>query len=79
MRKDKRIASLNIVNNPTGSEISIQFKDGVPAYVAKAKGNRLDISLGTASKKVAKSGAAKSKKASKKSSKKTTKKTTKKP
>jgi hypothetical protein len=79
MRKDKRIASLNIVNNPTGSEISIQFKDGVPAYIAKAKGNRLDISLGTSSKKVAKSGTSKSKKSSKKSTKKSTKKTTKKP
>ncbi len=79
MRKDKRIASLNIVNNQTGSEISIQFKDGVPAYMVKAKGNRLDISLGTAAEKVAKSGATKSKKASKKSSTKTTKKTTKKP
>ncbi len=79
MRKDKRIASLNIVNNPTGAEISIQFKDGVPAYMAKAKGNRLDIALGTDSKKVAKAGATKSKKGSKKSPKKSTKKSTKKP
>lgn len=79
MRKDKRIASLNIVNNPTGAEISIQFKDGVPAYVAKAKGNRLDIALGTDAKKVAKAGSSKGKKASKKSPKKTVKKGTKKP
>lgn len=79
MRKDKRIASLNIINNPTGTEISIQFKDGVPAYMAKAKGNRLDIALGTDAKKVAKAGAAKSKKASKKSTKKKTKKGAKKP
>lgn len=79
MRKDKRIASLNIVNNPTGAEISVQFKDGVPAYIAKAKGNRLDIALGTDSKKVAKAGGSKSKKGSKKSTKKTTKKGAKKP
>jgi len=78
MRKDKRIASLNIVNNPTGAEISVQFKDGVPAYVAKAKGSRLDIALGTDAKKVAKAGSAGSKKSSKKSTKKTTKKGTKK-
>lgn len=78
MRKDKRIASLNIVNNPSGAEISVQFKDGVPAYMAKAKGSRLDISLGTDAKKVAKAGGAGSKKTSKKSTKKTTKKTTKK-
>lgn len=80
MRKDKRIASLNIVNNPTGAEISVQFKDGVPAYMAKSKGNRLDIALGTDAKKVAKAGSSKSKKGSKKSAtKKTTKKGAKKP
>jgi PilZ domain len=73
MRKDKRIASLNIVNNPTGAEISVQFKDGVPAYMAKAKGSRLDIALGTDAKKVAKAGAS-SKKGSKKSTKKSAKK-----
>lgn len=78
MRKDKRIASLNIVNNPAGAEISVQFKDGVPAYMVKAKGSRLDIALGTDAKKVAKSGSAGSKKSSKKSTKKTTKKGTKK-
>lgn len=78
MRKDKRIASLNIVNNPSGAEISVQFKDGVPAYMAKAKGSRLDIALGTDAKKVAKSGSAGSKKTSKKSTKKTAKKGTKK-
>jgi hypothetical protein len=56
-RKDKRIASINVVNNPSGAEISIQFKDGVPAYMAKAKGDRLDIALGTeGKKKVAKAG-----------------------
>jgi len=79
MRKDKRIASLNIVNNPTGAEISIQFKDGVPAYMAKSKGNRLDIALGTDAKKVAKAGATKSKKGSKKAAKKSAKKGSKKP
>ena len=62
-RKDKRIASINVVNNPAGAEISLQFKDGVPAYIAKAKGDRLDIALGTdAKKKVAKAGSDKKKK-----------------
>lgn len=79
MRKDKRIASLNIVNSPTGAEISVQFKDGVPAYVAKAKGSRLDIALGTEAKKIAKAGSSTSKKASKKSAKKLAKKGAKKP
>ncbi|MDC3960122.1 PilZ domain-containing protein [Polyangium jinanense] len=77
-RKDKRIASVNVVNNPAGAEISLQFKDGVPAYVAKAKGDRLVISLGTDAKKtVAKAGDKKKKGALKKKvaeKKKTTKK-----
>jgi hypothetical protein len=45
-RKDKRIASIRVVNTPQGAEVSLQFKDGVPAYLAKANGNRLEIALG---------------------------------
>jgi hypothetical protein len=45
-RKDKRIASVRVVNTPQGAEVSLQFKDGVPAYLAKANGNRLEIALG---------------------------------
>jgi hypothetical protein len=65
-RKDKRIASINVINNPAGAEISIQFKDGVPAYMAKAKGDRIDIALGSASKKVAKASSSKKTAAAKK-------------
>ncbi|WP_170229102.1 PilZ domain-containing protein [Polyangium fumosum] len=80
-RKDKRIASINVVNNPAGAEISLQFKDGVPAYLAKAKGDRLDIALGTdAKKKVAKAGdKTKKKKAADKKKAAAAKKPTKKP
>jgi hypothetical protein len=54
-RKDKRIASIQVVNNPQGAEVSVQFKNGVPAYLNRAKGNRLEIVLGTEGrKKVAK-------------------------
>ncbi|WP_437727728.1 PilZ domain-containing protein [Sorangium sp. So ce861] len=45
-RKDKRIASVRVVNTPHGAEITLQFKDGVPAYKAKARGDRLEIALG---------------------------------
>ncbi|WP_165374022.1 MULTISPECIES: PilZ domain-containing protein [Sorangium] len=45
-QKDKRIASVRVVNTPHGAEITLQFKDGVPAYKAKARGDRLEISLG---------------------------------
>jgi hypothetical protein len=75
-RKDKRIASLQVVNNAQGAEVTVQFKDGIPAYVAKAKGDKLEIALGTEGrKKVAakasgdtKKQAAKKKEATKKAS-----------
>lgn len=46
-RKDKRIASLQVVNNAHGAEVTVQFKDGVPPYLVKAKGDKLEIALGT--------------------------------
>jgi hypothetical protein len=49
-KKDKRIASLDVVNNAYGSEVTVQFKDGVPPYLAKAKGNRLEIAIGSEGK-----------------------------
>ncbi|EYF07507.1 PilZ domain-containing protein [Chondromyces apiculatus] len=60
-RKDKRIASIRVVNTPQGAEVSLQFKDGVPAYVAKSNGDRLEIALGndSAPKKVASKSKAK--------------------
>lgn len=60
-RKDKRVASVNVVNNAHGAEVTVQFKDGVPAFLARAKGERLEIALGTD----AKSGGSKSKKVAK--------------
>lgn len=55
-RKDKRLSSVNIVNTSHGAEVTLQFKDGVPPYLAKVKGDRLEIALGSdhGSKKVAK-------------------------
>jgi hypothetical protein len=45
-RKDKRLASVNVVNTSHGAEITVQFKDGVPPYLAKIKGDRLEIAIG---------------------------------
>jgi hypothetical protein len=58
-KKDKRIATFQVANKPGGAELMIQFKDGVPAYLARAKGNKLEIMLGTegkSKKAVAKKG-----------------------
>jgi hypothetical protein len=55
-RKDKRLSSVNVVNTSHGAEVTLQFKDGVPPYLARVKGDRLEIALGSehGSKKVAK-------------------------
>jgi hypothetical protein len=63
-QKDKRIASLQVVNNAHGAEVTVQFKDGIPAYRARAKGDKLEIALGTEGrKKVASKSASEKKKA----------------
>ena len=55
-RKDKRLSSVNVINTSHGAEVTLQFKDGVPPYLARVKGDRLEIALGSehGSKKVAK-------------------------
>lgn len=78
-KKDKRIATFQVVNKPNAAEITVQFKDGVPAYLARAKDNKLEILLGTdgkGKKAVAKahSGKGKAKGDAKKTAKKTKKK-----
>ncbi len=74
-RKDKRIDSLNVINTSHGAEVSIEFKDGVPAYHAKVKGSRLEIALGTEGhKKVAKAKKKSTKSGKRSKSSKTTKK-----
>ncbi|MEZ4293925.1 MAG: hypothetical protein R3B70_03030 [Polyangiaceae bacterium] len=76
-KKDKRIATFQIVNKPNAAELTVQFKDGVPAYLARAKDNKLEIMLGT-DRKVKKKAVAKATKPSTKNkSKSTAKKTTK--
>jgi hypothetical protein len=44
--KDSRIASVHVSNGTKGSELTFQFKDGVPPYLVRAKGHDLQISLG---------------------------------
>ena len=64
-RKDKRLASVNVVNTSHGAEVTVQFKDGVPPYLAKVKGDRLEIAIGREGhSKVAKSKKGKKKKKS---------------
>jgi len=43
--KDGRIASVNVTNEPTGAELSVNFKDGVPNYIVRSHGNTLELVL----------------------------------
>jgi hypothetical protein len=58
--KDPRIAAVKVTNDANGAELTMSFKDGVPHYQVRAKGDTLEIVLAqpgkTADKKVAKKG-----------------------
>lgn len=43
--KDGRIASVNVTNEPTGAELSVNFKDGVPNYIVRSHGDTLELVL----------------------------------
>jgi hypothetical protein len=43
--RDNRIASIKVSNEGTGSQLDLAFKDGVPSYVVRAKGDSLEIVL----------------------------------
>ena len=43
--KDGRIASVNVTNEPTGAEMSVNFKDGVPNYIVRSHGDILELVL----------------------------------
>jgi hypothetical protein len=44
--RDARIASLRVNNGGKGTEVSVQFKDGVPPYAVRARGHDIVIALG---------------------------------
>lgn len=44
-QRDSRIASIRVANDPNGAEVTVAFKDGVPNYVVRAKGDTLEMVL----------------------------------
>lgn len=60
--KDPRLAGLNLSNEASGAELTVTFKDGVPNYLVKAKGDTLELSLAGESKHAEKSQAHETKK-----------------
>lgn len=49
--RDDRILSSRIMNRPHGAELTMRFKDKVPAFAVRASGNELIIELETAKPK----------------------------
>lgn len=43
--KDSRIAGIRVANDGNGAELSVTFKDGVPNYIVRAKGDTLEMVL----------------------------------
>ena len=43
--RDSRIASIHVSNENNGAELSLTFKDGVPNYQVRAKGDTLEIAI----------------------------------
>ncbi len=48
--RDNRIASIKVTNDAAGSELDVAFKDGVPSYLVRAKGDMLEIVLASPGK-----------------------------
>ncbi len=43
--RDSRIAAIRVTNEANGAELAVSFKDGVPNYQVRAKGDSLEILL----------------------------------
>jgi len=43
--RDGRIAAVKVTNDAAGAELTVSFKDGVPNYQVRAKGDTLEIAL----------------------------------
>ena len=43
--RDSRIGSIKVSNDAAGAELDVNFKDGVPSYIVRAKGDVLEVVL----------------------------------
>lgn len=46
--KDSRLEAVRVTNEPDGAEFTVSFKDGVPNYVVRARGDTLEMVLAKA-------------------------------
>ena len=53
-QRDSRIAAIKVSNDAAGAELTVAFKDGVPNYLVRAKGDTLNIALSPVGAVVAK-------------------------
>jgi hypothetical protein len=56
--RDGRIATMRVTNEAHGAELAVTFKDGVPNYQVRAKGDTLEIALAAAGRASESSGGA---------------------
>lgn len=47
--KDSRISQIHVANDQNGAELAVAFKDGVPNYQVRAKGDTLEVVLASRS------------------------------
>ncbi|HEY3595241.1 MAG TPA: hypothetical protein VGL13_15250, partial [Polyangiaceae bacterium] len=45
-RADPRLANVKVVNRAKGTELTFEFRDTVPAFMVRARGDHLEVSLG---------------------------------
>ena len=45
-KRDPRVARVRTVNTPNGAQVTFQFKDGVPAYKARLRGDFVEFLIG---------------------------------
>ncbi len=60
--RDERVAAAHVDNNPEGAELTVNFRDGVPNYQVRARGDTLEVHLATLTNVVEKSPEAHKKK-----------------
>lgn len=64
--KDPRIAAIKVANEQNGAELTVTFKDGVPNYLVRAKGDNLELVLARSAHATQKPANAKAEPAAKK-------------
>ncbi len=50
VQRDARLSSIKVTNDSKGAELTVAFKDGVPTYQVRARGDKLELVIATPGK-----------------------------